>query len=87
MYLSSPSALRSPLFPPRFLVRGTGAHDAQILNILKTVSQVAQKGMIQMFQHPSFPDDVPDALGPDHWGSSSACSPGADGGWGGGFGE
>ena len=39
---------------------------SQILNVLKAVAQVAKEGMIEVFQHPPLPNDVPYALRPYH---------------------
>lgn len=41
--------------------------DEQIFYVLETVTEVANKWMIQMFQHPPFPDDVAHTLGPYHY--------------------
>ena len=35
----------------------------QVLDILETISQVAKEWMVEMFQHPSLPNDVAHALG------------------------
>lgn len=47
--------------------RNIGAVGSQVLNVLKAVPQVAKEGMIEVFQHPPLPDDVPYALRPDHY--------------------
>jgi hypothetical protein len=39
--------------------------DEQVLDILEAVSKIAEEWMVQMFQHPSFANDVPDAFRPD----------------------
>lgn len=35
-----------------------------VLDILKAVSQVADKGVVDMFEHSPFSNDISDALGP-----------------------
>lgn len=39
--------------------------DIQIFNILEAVSKIAEKRVIQMFQHPALPNDIPNTLGAD----------------------
>lgn len=37
-------------------------NNSQVFHVLEAVPQIAQKGMVQMFQHPSFSYYVPYAL-------------------------
>ena len=40
--------------------------DAHVLYILEAVAQVAEKGMVHMFEHAAFSNDVSYAFGPDN---------------------
>lgn len=47
--------------------------NVQVLDVLEAVSQVAQEGVVEMFQHPSFSNHVPHAFTAYHCGCISAC--------------
>ena len=38
-------------------------HHLHVFNVLEAVPQVANEGVINMFEHPSFPYDVPNTFG------------------------
>lgn len=42
---------------------GGGGASVQIFDVLEAVSQVAEKGMVEMFQHATLANDVANALG------------------------
>ena len=52
---------------------------SQIFNVLKAVAQVAKEGMIEVFQHPPLPDDVPYTLRAYHCASCKRCPYANDG--------
>lgn len=41
--------------------------NGHVLNILKTVAEIAQKRVVQMLKHASFSDNIANAFGPHHY--------------------
>lgn len=48
--------------------------DAQVFNVLETVSQIAEEGMVEMLEHASLADDVAYTFGPYNCDTASASS-------------
>ena len=54
--------------------RGMIFCDVQVFDILEAVAQIAEKGMVEVFEHPSFTDDVAHALRPYHYAAYQSLS-------------
>jgi hypothetical protein len=48
--------------PSACCLKSRWCKDSQVLDVLETVSKVAEKGMIKVLEHASLANDVPDAL-------------------------
>lgn len=44
-------------------VVGRGSRSVHVFDILKTISQVADEGVVHVFEHSALPNDIADALG------------------------